>query len=92
MKLSAREEIVIELFRDFDPEQRTELIKWMRSLVDANRVSKDKMNGRPLRIVRNVRIESKYGLPHPTKNNGVKKSGPQSRRPDRAQDDSAGAE
>lgn len=92
MILTAKEEIVVELYRALDPAQRVELVASMRALVDANRISQKKMKV-PLRVVGNVRIEAKYGMPTPAtgarKRPGAK---PQRRRPDRGQDDAAGVE
>lgn len=90
MNLTAREEIVVELFRALDPEQRGEAIKRMRALVDANRVVQQKLKG-PLRVVGNMRVEERYGIPTPKKRAFRKPiSKPQPRRPDRNQDDAKG--
>jgi len=62
MNLKPQEEILVELFRQLAPEQRRELLKGLRALVDANRLSQKKMK-RPLDVVGNARIEQRFGLP-----------------------------
>lgn len=89
MTLTPREEILIELFRTLAQEQRAELIKNMRALVDANRIVQKELK-EPIRVIGNVRIEAKYGLPTPraAKRRPPRGSNrPKPRRPDRNQDD-----
>lgn len=94
MSLTAKEEVVIELFRLLDIEQRNHLVRGMRALVDANRVTQRKLKG-PIKVVGNGRIEARYGLPGPNGKKGSKLSDtdkPKPRRPDRGQDDAEGVE
>lgn len=67
MKLTAIEEVLVYGFRDFDPEQKRELLKGIRALVDANKVSRSLTNGKKLRVVGNFRVEETLGLPQPKK-------------------------
>lgn len=87
MDPTAREEVLLELYRQLSVEQRNELLRGLRALAHANQVSQTKMK-KPLDVVGNGRIEAKYGLPKapPKGTNGRK---PHRRGPDRAQDDNA---
>lgn len=85
MRLSAREEIVVELFRKLHADQKNEAVKHLRSTIDAN-YEVEKRLGRPLKPVSNERVAAKYGKTPPPMPRAPKNK-PQPRRPDRAQDD-----
>lgn len=74
--LSAREEIVIELFRQLHTDQRNEFVKKLRAAVDANSEIERRM-GRPLKPVSNERVAAKFGTTPP----------PQKRRSNRGKDE-----
>lgn len=65
MRRTDKEDLLIKMYRMLDPEQRTEVIKNMRALIEANRITQDKMSS-PIKIVGNWRIEEKFGIPKPS--------------------------
>lgn len=87
LRLSPREELLVELFRELHADQRSEVITRIRALKDANKTV-EKLVGRQIKTVGNERIEAKFGKTPPLIRDSDRKNKPQPRRPDRNQDDS----
>lgn len=80
---TAREEIMLLLFRDFTPLQQQEEIKYLRAMFDANRVTLTHLGGRLLKNVSNEKVAAAFKQAPPSI--GVKPSKP--RRPPGRPDD-----
>lgn len=66
-QLSAREEIVLELFRGLTPEQQLEQVQFIRAAYDANRRVQSFVT-KPLRTYSNEEVERAFGkVPAPTR-------------------------
>lgn len=89
MRLSSKEEIVVELFRSLGVEQRNEMVRRMRAAADANRLIQKKLR-KPINPVSNERVTARFGKAPPRLGRRHKHSelAPEPRRPDRNQDDS----
>lgn len=99
MRVSPREELLLELFRELHVDQRNDIIRSMRALKDANKITLEaaynaaiKSNGGPkvsraksIKLVPDARVEMRFGAA-PIRET-PRSSKPQPRRPDRNQDD-----
>lgn len=63
--LSPKEELLLEMFRIFTPEQQREQLNYVRALYDANRITQP-FTGKPLRTISNEEVEAVVGkVPSP---------------------------
>lgn len=63
---SVREELIAEMVHELTPEQQGELLKILRSTIDANKVSTKAM-GKKIKTIGNARVEETLGLPRAAK-------------------------
>lgn len=66
LDVTPREELILEFVQKLSVEQQEELLPPLRAAVEANDFAKGQLKG-SLKIVKNARIEAKYGLPGPSR-------------------------
>lgn len=65
--LTPRQELLLEMFDTFTPEQQREQLNYIRALYNANRVTQ-KFAGKKLRTIGNEEVEVAFGkVPQPTR-------------------------
>lgn len=84
-QLSAREELLLEMFNSFTPEQQREQLNYIRALYEANRVTQPFLK-KKLRTIGNEEVAGAFGKVPPPAKKQTKKTIPR-RDPGTAMDD-----